>query len=107
MAKSLNVEDIGYGPSLCVFLDDVPADDAVRAEGHEPNGYFWRGVAEFIRGDISRRLNFDPEGSMFVAYGDAALLEQLAASLTPVFNDPARAVEVIHAARAVGFEFDD
>jgi len=53
MTKDLAVEDIGHGPSLCVFLDGVPADDAVRAEGHEPNGYFWQGVAEFVRGDLS------------------------------------------------------
>lgn len=107
MTKNLTVEDIGHGPSLCLFLDGVPVDDAVRAEGHEPNGYFWQGVAEFVRGDLSSRLEFDCEGSMFAAYGDAELLEQLATSMEPIFNNAEKAVEVIRSASATGFEFDD
>ena len=43
MKQVLTVEDIGFGPCICAFLDGVPVDDAIRDEGHEPNGYFWQG----------------------------------------------------------------
>lgn len=99
--------DTGDGSRIVVDLDDVPVDDAIRATGHEPNGYFWQGVAEFLCADISPHLEFDPEGSLFAVSGQLALLEQLARTLEPVFNDTARALEVINAAEAAGFEFDD
>jgi len=44
---------------------------------------------------------------MFVAYGDADLLEQLATSMEPILNNSEKAVEVIRSASAAGFEFDD
>lgn len=107
MKQVLTVEDIGSGPCICAFLDGVPVDDAIRDEGHEPNGYFWQGVAEFVRGDLFPDLEFDCEGSMFVVYGDEAKLTQLASTMEPIFTDPTRTVEVIRAARSAGFEFDD
>lgn len=107
MERIVTVEDIGYGPTICVFLNGVPADEAIRSEGHEPNGYFWQGVAEFVRGDLSSQLEFDCEVSMFVVLGDAELLTQLATAMEPIFADSGRAVEVIRSAKRAGFEFDD
>jgi hypothetical protein len=40
--------------------------------GHEPNGYFWEGVARYLAEApaLADRILYDPEGSMFYAYAE-------------------------------------
>lgn len=99
------------GSASVTFECLTPADEAVLAAGHEPNGYFWEGVAQRLLTTQAPQLldavGFDAEGSMFCAYGDGAALDALSALMTPVINDAARVREVISEAKAAGFQFDD
>jgi hypothetical protein len=53
--------------------------------GHEGGGYGWEAIAKLVVEDLAglaERLSFDPESSMFCAYGtDKPALEQLGAAL--------------------------
>lgn len=93
--------------SLTFACGDLPADEAVTAADHEPNGYFWEGVAQFLAPDVAAVVEFDSEGSMFCAYGDRGPLARLQQVLEPVLADPATVTRVIRDATASGFEFDD
>ena len=93
--------------SLTFPCGDLPADDAVTAADHEPNGYFWEGVAQFLAPDLAAVVEFDSEGSMFCAYGDRGPLARLQQVLEPCLTDPASVSQVIRDATAAGFEFDD
>ena len=60
--------------------------------GYESGGYGWHGVAESLirlkAPHLAKKINFDPEASMFVAYGDdRAALEELARLLISAMND--------------------
>jgi len=57
--------------SLTFACGNLPADVAVFAAGHEPNGYFWEGVAEYLAGGLLAQLELDPEADLFCARGDA------------------------------------
>jgi len=87
-------------------------DDRVRELGHEPNGEFWTGLAQFLISTdaptLEGRFDYDPEAGTFIAFGrDRAALENLGALLAAVANDTERAKAVILAAEAQGFQFDD
>jgi immunity protein 51 of polymorphic toxin system len=96
-----------YGPSISFACGTLVVDDAVRATGHEPNGYFWESVARFAATDTLAALEVDCEAGRFAAYGDRDLLEQLRNALRPYLTDGARVTELIARAEAEGFEFDD
>ena len=60
--------------------------------GYEGGGYDWEAVArQIIRSHaphLAERVNFDPEGSMFCAYGqDKEALEELGVLMRDTFND--------------------
>jgi hypothetical protein len=99
--------------SLSITFDcDTPCDSAIEASGHEPNGYFWEGIAQVLISteapDLAGKVNLDCEGSMFCAVSDSSEpLESLSALLTPVVNDPDRVIALIEKAAKIGFEFDD
>jgi hypothetical protein len=93
--------------SLTFPCGDLPADDAVTAADHEPNGYFWEGVAQYLAPDLATVVEFDSEASLFCANGDRGPLARLQQVLEPYLSDPARAGQVIRDATAAGFEFDD
>lgn len=100
------------GSSSITFDCETPADDAILAAGHEPNGYFWDGLVQRVVATdapaIADALAYDSEGSMFCAVSDdAAALDVLAALLATVVNDPERVAAIIADATAAGFEFDD
>lgn len=91
---------------------DTPADEVVQSAGHEPNGYFWEGVAQVLLAteaqNYAPRIGFDSEGSMFCATSDEVdALNTLTRLMTPVVNDPDRVLEVLRTAAQMGFEFDD
>lgn len=95
--------------SLILVAGGTPSDDAARALGHEPTGYFWQGVAERVLLEpMLEVLDFDSEAGVFSAR--SADLETLAIAgraMAGIVNDPARLREVVAAAEADGFVFDD
>lgn len=84
-----------YNGSFSLLLTQFEQGAEVLEEnGFEGGGYAWHGIAEAcirLRAPhLSDRMKFDPESSMFVAYGpDRAALEELAALLKSAMNDPA------------------
>lgn len=93
--------------SLTFYCGGLPADAAIAAAGHEPNGYFWEGVAEFISGGLLENIELDSEAGMFCAVGEKADLTALQSLLEPLLTDGDAVLDVIARARSAGFEFDD
>ncbi|HEU5029925.1 MAG TPA: Imm51 family immunity protein [Spirillospora sp.] len=98
--------------SLLLNAGTTQVDGLVEELGHEPNGYFWEGVAQFLVGteakSLEGRFSYDPEGGMFCAYGaDPAALEELGALMSAVAADADRMRRLVTSAEAAGFEFDD
>lgn len=98
--------------SLLLDAGTTQVDELVEQLGHEPNGYFWEGVAQFLVSTEAPALNgrfaYDPEGGMFCAHGeDRTALQELAALITPVTTNGDRMRALIASAEAGGFEFDD
>jgi hypothetical protein len=108
--KLIETEPGSY--SLLLNAVSTPVDEVVQDLGHEPNGYFWEGVAHFLSDEqgpgLAGRFDYDSEAGMFCAYGsDRAALEELASLLAPVANESARVRDVVMRATTAGFEFDD
>ncbi|MCO8269582.1 immunity 51 family protein [Actinoplanes sp. TRM 88003] len=98
--------------SLLLIAGTTDVDGVIEELGHEPNGYFWEGVAGWVvqteAPALTDRFKYDPEGGMFVAYGtDRPALEELSVRLTAVASDADRARQLVAAAKESGFEFDD
>ncbi len=98
--------------SMLLYAGTTPVDALVEELGHEPNGYFWEGVARRLVAaeapSLENRFNYDPEGDMFCAYGeDRAALEALGELLDAVAKDSSRMRSLVAAAGADGFDFDD
>ncbi|GAA2133888.1 hypothetical protein GCM10009727_27450 [Actinomadura napierensis] len=98
--------------SLLLDAGTTRVDELVEELGHEPNGYFWEGVAQFLISTeaqtLEGRFSYDPEGDMFCAYGDdRSALEELATLMSSVATDGDRMRKLITSAEATGFEFDD
>lgn len=100
--------DTSTDPAALTFVcGEQPADAAVTAAGHEPNGYFWEGVVGFLDEDLADRLELDSESGMFCAYGSVADLERLRDLLAPLVGDADAITEFIARAEDGGGEFDD
>ncbi len=99
--------DVAGSPSLLFRCGDLPADAAVLAAGHEPNGYFWEGVLEYLAPGVLAQVELDPEAGMFCARGDRAVLSQLREELEEYLGRPERIARLIGEAEASGFQFDD
>lgn len=97
--------------SLLMQVGELAVDEAIVTAGHEPNGYFWEGVAQFLiaseKPEIASIVNFDSEGGMFCAFGDQAALRGLGDLMAPLIADSGRLGSVIRDAESSGFEFDD
>ncbi|MEV5570726.1 Imm51 family immunity protein [Spirillospora sp. NPDC052269] len=98
--------------SLLLDAGTTQVDALVQEHGHEPNGYFWEGLARFLvtteAPSLENRFSYDPEGSMFCAYGsDRPALEALAALLSKAATTPSRMESLITAAKAANVDFDD
>ena len=98
--------------SLLLDAGTTQVDGVVEELGHEPNGYFWEGVARFLVGTEAKglegRFSYDPEGGMFCAYGaDRTALEELGGPLSAVAADAGRMRKLVASAESTGFEFDD
>jgi hypothetical protein len=98
--------------SLLLNAGTTAVDDTIEELGHEPNGYFWEGIASLLVSanapELASRFDYDPEAGMFCAYGtDREALQKLGELMAPVANDPAALQELVNRAKADGFEFDD
>ena len=67
--EHMNLIDVAGSSSLTFACGDLPADAAVIAAGHEPNGYFWEGVAQYIAAGLLSQVELDCEAGMFCARG--------------------------------------
>ena len=98
--------------SLLLDAGTTNVDELIMELGHEPNGYFWEGVAQFLikteAPSLEARLSFDPEGGMFCAYArERTALEELGNLMNAVATDGNRMRTLIQTAKDAGFEFDD
>ncbi|WP_238013105.1 Imm51 family immunity protein [Dactylosporangium sp. AC04546] len=98
--------------SLLLNAGTTDVDGVVEELGHEPGGYFWEGVARYLvahdKPGLDGRFGYDPEAGMFCAYGsDRAALKELGAALAAVATDAGRIRDLVRAAEAEGFDFDD
>ncbi|MER7589611.1 Imm51 family immunity protein [Micromonospora sp. NPDC127501] len=98
--------------SLLLEAGTTPVDDLIRELGHEPNGYFWEGVAQLLVSTeaqtLEGRFDYDSEAGMFCADGtDRSALEELAVQMNVVVTDGERLRRLVLEAKASGFEFDD
>ena len=107
MPDHMRLIDVAGSSSLTFECGDLPADAAVFASGHEPNGYFWEGVAQYVAGSLLSGVELDPEAGMFCAQGDRAVLEWLREELEGYLDDPEKVARLIREAEASGFQFDD
>ena len=99
--------DVAGSSSVTFRCGDLPTDTAVVAAGHEPNGYFWEGVVQYLLGGLASQVELDSEAGMFCAVGDRALLDQLRGEVEGYLDDPERIARLIKEAEASGFQFDD
>lgn len=98
--------------SLCLEAGTTDVDELIAELGHEPNGYFWEGVAQLLvdteAPSLKQRFEYDSEGGMFVAYGsDRPALDELAALVAAVMADAGRLRQIVALAEERNFEFDD
>ena len=98
--------------SLCLDAGTTDVDEVVEELDHEPNGYFWEGIAQLLvdteAPHLRGRFDYDPEGGMFVAHGsDRPALDELAVLLTAAATDAGRMRQLVALAAERGFEFDD
>lgn len=98
--------------SLLLMAGSTQVDEVVARLGHEPNGYFWEGVARLLVSSgapgLDEHFAYGPEADMFCAYGDdRAALEELASLMDGVLNDADRMRDLIAAAEDNRFGSDD
>ena len=80
--------------SFSLLLTEFDAGAEVFEEhGYESGGYGWHGVADALirlhAPQLADKVKFDPESSMFCAYGpDRAALKALAELLKRAMNEP-------------------
>lgn len=81
--------------SFSLLLTDFDKGAEIFEEhGYASGGYAWHGVADALirlrAPHLAGKVKFDPESSMFAAYGpDRAALEELADLLKSAMHDPA------------------
>ncbi|WP_425147012.1 Imm51 family immunity protein [Deinococcus sp.] len=80
-AKLIEQHSNDHTLSYSLIFDDFGPTAAIFEEhGYEAGGYAWHGVVDALvrlhAPEIAQKINYDPESSMFSAYGDdpAALL---------------------------------
>jgi Immunity protein 51 len=105
--EPMSIMKIDGEHSLTFYCGELPVDDEIVLAGHEPNGYFWEGIATFLRPDLADRIELDSEGGMFSASGSRRDLMQLRGSLQPMLRDPGSIRALIERAQTQGFEFED
>ena len=92
-----------------LLSDFSPASEVFDEAGIEGGGYAWESVArhivENVAPELGGRLGFDPEASMFCAYGeDRDALADLGTRLAALFLDRAALTKVIETIGPENFE---
>jgi hypothetical protein len=87
--------DVAGSSSLLFRCGGLPADGAVLAAGHEPNGYFWGRGSPVSRGRTAHESDLDLEAGMFCVRGDRVVLGQLREELAEYLDDPERTARLI------------
>lgn len=107
MSNDMTLLDLDGSATLTFECGDLPSDEGIRPSGHEPNGYFWEGLVQYLAPALVEELELDPEAGMFAAYGSRATLERLQALIAPYLDDGKLVADTVREAEASGFEFDD
>ena len=107
----LHLADIEGTSSLFAAMDQAPEQvvEAITTAGHEPNGYFFEGLAGYLisQHDLGDKgIDPDSESGMFCCYGDRAALDELRKLMLDVIVDPTKLAAVIEEAEAKGHDFD-
>jgi hypothetical protein len=94
--------------SLLLSTFDAAAP-AFETSGIDAGGYAWEGVARYVvendAAALGERIQFDPEASMFCAYGDdRAGLEDLGKRLSTLYHDLPRLTEMVKTIGPAGFD---
>jgi len=81
------------GSYSLIFDDFDRAADIFEEMGYEAGGYAWHGVADALvrthAPELQTRVKYDPESSMFAAYGtDRDALGRLAELIRTAVDDP-------------------
>jgi hypothetical protein len=107
----LRIDEYEGKYSLVLPTGNNPVDDLVQELGHEPNGPFWDGVAQWLvqteAPSLEGRIEYDSEAGTFVALGDRAALEELKKRLAPYLSDAKKLRALVAAAEEADFPFDD
>ena len=98
--------------SLLLNAGATASDDTIVTLGHEPNGYFWEGLAQLAvqtgAPNLEGKFAYDPEADTFCAYGnDRDALTKLGSLVAELANDPGKLKALMAKAEELGFEFDD
>ena len=60
-------------------------------EGWEGGGYDWGSIAQVVLDEkvpeLAKKINFDPEGSMFCAYGEIDAVQKLGEAMKKVYDN--------------------
>jgi hypothetical protein len=68
MPDHVKMLDIDGATSLTFYCAELPAGAAISAAGHEPNGYFWEGMVQYLSPELAELLELDDsEAGMFAA----------------------------------------
>jgi hypothetical protein len=107
VSNHIRIAESDGSASLTFNCGELPADDAIVAAGHEPNGYFWEGLVQYLAPSLAELLELDSEAGMFAVYGERSTLEEVQALVEPYLDDGERVTATISEAEAAGFQFDD
>ena len=108
----LRLVDTEGSTSLLAYVEQAPEPvvEVITESGHEPNGYFFEGLATYLisQQDLDTSgIDPDSEAGMFCFYGDRAALDTLRNLMLDVVADPSKLAAVIEEAEASGHDFDD
>ena len=108
----LHLADIEGTSTLFAVMDQTPdaVVEAITAAGHEPNGYFFEGLATYLislHGLDGAGIEADSEAGMFSLLGNSATLTALHGHLLRLLLNPTELTTTIQQAEAAGHDFDD
>jgi Immunity protein 51 len=95
MANFMRLVEIDGSHRLTLDCGRLPADQSIIDSGHEPNGYFWEGVATFLDAELVAALELESERGMFCVYGDQDRLGRLRSLMEPFIGDGERMAALI------------
>ena len=108
----LHLADIEGTSTLFAAMDQTPEQvvEAITEAGHEPNGYFFEGLATYLINlhDLDGAgIEADSDAGMFSLLGNSATLTALHELLLDLLRNPAELTSTIQQAEAAGYKFDD